>query len=229
MIGFPTDLRWVETLVTSLLVQLTAAMLANCPSGVTASASAGWRRSFIIGFASEVSDRLEADRRDAVQATAGPNASNGHRDGTAGSAAVVLASRADEVRDDFRRRFPNVRSSWASAGRSRAGEQAGRAAGREASLTRERIGGRRGPRLRLSETVSASTPRQCASDDRVCPVSHDGHRGPVPGLGRMRRSHRSRTVDAGSAGSPKSSRASTASSLDSWWSDDVPATPRSRS
>ena len=140
VIGFPTDLRWVETLVTSLLVQLTSAMLTNCPTGLTASSSAGWRRSFIMGFSSEVSDRLEADRRDAVHDAESSEATNAD---APMSAAVVLASRADEVHDDFRRRFPNVRSSWASAGRSREGEKAGRAAGRDASLTRERIGGRR--------------------------------------------------------------------------------------
>ena len=45
IVGFPTDLRWVETLVTSLMVQLTAAMLARCPKGLSSSQSAGWRRS----------------------------------------------------------------------------------------------------------------------------------------------------------------------------------------
>ena len=138
VVGFPSDLRWVETLVTSLMVQLTAAMLAAAPRGLTASASAGWRRSFIVGFASEVSDRLTADRRDAVSATASATTAGG-----APTVAVVLASRAEEVRHDFRQRFPNVRSSWASAGRSRAGERAGRAAGRDASLSRDRLSGRR--------------------------------------------------------------------------------------
>lgn len=158
IIGFPSDLRWVETLVTSLLVQLTSAMLALCPRGVSASASASWRRSFIIGYAEEVGSRLEADRAAAAAdrpagSRAGDAGSEG-RNGVAASADVaaraqshsaemVLASRVEEVTDDFRRRYPRVRSSWASSGRSATGRTAGQRAGREAALTRGGIGGRR--------------------------------------------------------------------------------------
>jgi len=145
VVGFPSELRWVETLVTSLLVQLTSAMLARCPRGLSASESASWRRSFIIGFAEEVATRLERDRRDAATERdrgAGSTA-NGASDGTAPSAALVLASRAEEVERDFRRRHPRVRSSWASSGRSATGRRAGRQAGREASLARHGLGGRR--------------------------------------------------------------------------------------
>ena len=141
IVGFPSELRWVDTIFTSLIVQLTSAMLSGSPAGLTPSASAAWRRSFIMGFAQEVSDRLEEDRRaaaaqtDAAQreATSSPGA----------SVSVVLASRADEVDADFRRRYPRVRTSWASSGRSRAGEKAGRAAGRSASLDRRKLGNRR--------------------------------------------------------------------------------------
>jgi hypothetical protein len=142
VIGFPSDLRWVETLVTSLLVQLTSAMLARCPSGLTAAGSAGWRRSFIIGFADEVSARLRADLDAATRRASG---SGGAGAGSgAPSVAVVLARRDDEVRAEFRRRFPYVRSSWASRGSSADGHRAGRQAGREASLGRRHLDGRRG-------------------------------------------------------------------------------------
>jgi hypothetical protein len=157
IVGFPSDLRWVETLVTSLLVQLTSAMLARCPRGGSASASASWRRSFIIGFAEEVGTRLEHDRaaaaarRDntaaagdgAAESADGAAADGAPATGGAASVALVLASRADEVHDDFRRRHPHVRSSWASSGRSATGRRAGQQAGREASLTRGGVGGRR--------------------------------------------------------------------------------------
>jgi len=148
IIGFPSDLRWVETLVTSLLVQLTAAMLASCPRGLSASASASWRRSFIIGYAEVVGDRLEMDRataaarRPADAAARDTSPSPGSADATP-SVALVLASRAEEVADDFRRRHPHVRSSWASSGRSATGRNAGKQAGRDASLTRGSVGGRR--------------------------------------------------------------------------------------
>jgi hypothetical protein len=146
VVGFPSELRWVETLATSLLVQLTSAMLAGSPRGVSASESASWRRSFIIGFAEEVGARLTADRETAASErapdTTGGVEGAGSPSGTP-SVAVVLASRADEVDSDFRKRHPYVRSSWASSGRSRTGRRAGRQAGREASLSRNGIGGRR--------------------------------------------------------------------------------------
>ncbi len=146
IIGFPSDLRWVETLVTSLLVQLTSAMLAKCPPGTSSSATASWRRSFIVGYAEEVGSRLEMDRATAAARAphAEPAAASADAASTdAPSVALVLASRSAEVDDDFRRRHPNVRSSWASSGRSAAGRRAGRQAGREASLSRNGLTGRR--------------------------------------------------------------------------------------
>lgn len=151
VVGFPSELRWVDTLVTSLLVQLTQAMLARCPKGLTASASASWRRSFIIGFAEEVGSRLEADRaaaaaeRDAAGSPSGDESSAGGA-GVPGQAptstALVLACRTDEVDAELRRRHPRLRSSWASSGRSASGRAHGRAAGREAAITRRGLGGR---------------------------------------------------------------------------------------
>jgi hypothetical protein len=144
VVGFPSELRWVDTLVTSLMVQLTSAMLSRCPAGLTPSASASWRRSFIIGFAEEVATRLSADREEAARHAgpdAGPRAA-AEAPGAGSSVALVLAARDDEVAREFRRRHPRVRSAWTSSGRSRAGQAAGRAAGREASLTRHRLGGR---------------------------------------------------------------------------------------
>lgn len=155
VVGFPTDLRWVDTLVTSLLVQLTAAMLARCPKGVSPADTASWRRSFIIGYAEEVSLRLEQDRAAAAAAKSDSTAPGSSARNPQGAqddlpvppqptVAMVLASRAEEVQDDFRRRHPRIRSSWASSGRSAMGRQAGQRAGKEASLTRGGIGGRRG-------------------------------------------------------------------------------------
>jgi hypothetical protein len=148
IVGFPTELRWVDTLATSLMVQLTSAMLSRCPAGLTPSASASWRRSFIVGFAEEVGTRLESDRAAAAaerDAAAAPGSAGGRAAGSAApsSTALVLASRADEVDSELRRRHPRLRSSWASSGRSASGRREGRAAGREASITRRGLGGRR--------------------------------------------------------------------------------------
>lgn len=162
VVGFPSDLKWVETLVTSLLVQLTSTMLRAAPRGLSASASASWRRSYIVGFAETVTARLEADRAEAAddRRARGPSdgdpavsAHGGGADGSraggaagsgpsAPSVALVLASREREVDSEYRRRFPHVRSSWASSGGSASGRNAGRRAGREASLTRGSLGAR---------------------------------------------------------------------------------------
>lgn len=153
IIGFPTDLRWVETLVTSLLVQLTSTMLKQCPAGLSPSESASWRRSYIVGFSEIVSSRLKEDRRAAVAEHAPIHGStDGAGNGAGGvgaphgpdgaSVALVLASREREVDADYRRRFPRVRSSWASSGSSASGRSAGRAAGASASLTRGTLGAR---------------------------------------------------------------------------------------
>ena len=148
IVGFPTELKWVDTLVTSLLVQLTSAMLSRCPAGLTPSASASWRRSFIVGFAEEVGRRLEADRaaaaaeRDAAVQGSAPAAGSGSGPSPAPSTALVLASRVDEVDSELRRRHPRLRSSWGSSGRSASGRREGRAAGREASISRRGLGGR---------------------------------------------------------------------------------------
>ena len=140
VVGFESDLRWVETLVTSLLVQLTSAMLDGCPTGLTPSASAGWRRSFIVGFAEIVAERLEADRRARV---AEHDLSDTSSPSSVSSTALVLVERHEEVTVEFRRRFPRIRSSWASSGSSRSGAAAGRRAGREASFGSRSVAGRR--------------------------------------------------------------------------------------
>jgi type II secretory pathway component PulM len=136
IVGFASDLRWVETLVTSLLVQLTSAMLDQCPAGLTPSASAGWRRSFIVGFAETVAERLETDRRDRV-------VEHDRGTPTSASSALVLVERHEEVTVEFRRRFPRIRSSWASSGSSRSGAAAGRRAGQDASFGSRSVAGRR--------------------------------------------------------------------------------------
>ena len=145
VVGFPTELRWVDTLVTSLMVQLTSAMLSRCPGGLPPSASASWRRSFIVGFAEEVGRRLESDRAAAAaehDAAATAAGSTSTAAGGASSTALVLASRVDDVDHELRRRHPRLRSSWASSGRSASGRREGRADGREASISRRGLGDR---------------------------------------------------------------------------------------
>jgi hypothetical protein len=134
VVGFPADLELVESLVTSLLVQLSGAMLRAQPPARSASASAAWRRSFISGFVGSVTDRLEAQRAEVVvDVTAS----------TGASVALVLADRDARVEADFRRRHPRVRLSRVSAGSSGHGHRAGADAGRVADLGGRRLGARR--------------------------------------------------------------------------------------
>lgn len=139
VVGFRSDLTMVETLVTSLFLQLTTAMTASgaAPGARTASQVAAWRRSFISGFTHTVAERLRAEHtraRDEADAAA-PDAGNA-------STALVLRDRAEAVRDDFRQRYPRIRTSRVSTGTSGAGHRAGQQAGRTADLGARGLGRR---------------------------------------------------------------------------------------
>jgi hypothetical protein len=137
VVGYPVDLELVEALVTSLMVQLSGSMMRAQPEGLSSSASAAWRRSFIGGFVAEVSTRLKAQRAATiVDVTEAATA------GSSSSVALVLADREENVDADFARRHPFVRTSRISAGRSSAGHESGRSAGRSADLGGQRLAGR---------------------------------------------------------------------------------------
>ena len=153
VIGYRSDLDMVETLITSLFVQLTSAMTgATVRRGATASQVAAWRRSFIMGFTAAIVERLHRDRAEAersAQASNRPGAARHRPAGTSGRAAdsapsvsLVLANRAASVDQEFRNRYPRVRSSTISSGSSAAGRNAGTSAGRRADLGAKRVGGR---------------------------------------------------------------------------------------
>lgn len=137
IVGFAADVSLVETLVTSLLLQVATAMT-SAPSrpGATASQVASWRRSFIAGFTHTVATRLAADRARATAAT--PDDSTDGR-----SAALVLRDRSVAVDTDFRERYPRIRTSRVSSGTSEAGRRAGTHAGERADLGARRVGARR--------------------------------------------------------------------------------------
>jgi hypothetical protein len=139
VVGFASDLRLVEALVTSLLVQMATALAAEQPRFDRPSASASWRRSFIAGFVDAVATRLAEDRRAATVEIIE------HHDAppTRVSAELVLRRRAERVEDEFRRRHPWVRTSRVGAGASPGGRRSGRAAGERADLQRRSVGTRR--------------------------------------------------------------------------------------
>ena len=140
IVGFGPDLDLVETLVTSLFLQLTAAMTSGSAVGHTAAQVSAWRRSFIVGFGESVCARLTADRALAVAAERGrPNPSPGTGAGQTSSTELVLADRGDAVESEFRRRHPRVRQVRVGTGSSESGRRAGTTAGRRADLGSPRL------------------------------------------------------------------------------------------
>jgi hypothetical protein len=139
VVGFPGDVERTEVLVTSLLLQLTRAMLApGCASKgpaissqVAAASTAAYRRSFITAFAWRVGERLAEIRR-AQEAEAEADGHEGA--GKVPSVALVLADREDAVQQEVQRHYPFLRHRKTNGGSSPAGYAAGRAAAERAEL-----------------------------------------------------------------------------------------------
>jgi hypothetical protein len=135
LFGFESDLQRAEILFTSLLLQATRQVTAQRPPAWTSESTAAFRRTWLVGFASEVYRRLTSTERAAAEqhpptASAGP------------SVALVLANRQSAVTTAFEERFPKLRP-----GRRRqlsgSGYRAGADAGRRADLGGTRLGGHR--------------------------------------------------------------------------------------
>lgn len=147
VVGFEVDLRAVELLYASLLVQAAAAMRAEGPRRTVAGASRtrSFRGSFLTGFATRIGERLARAAEQETAAAAGEL--DGRACGTEGTAqppatgagartevALVLADRQEEVQEAVAQRFPRlgrVRSTrtWDSEG-----YRSGRAAAEQAQL-----------------------------------------------------------------------------------------------
>lgn len=136
VIGFAPDVEIVETLVTSLLVQIAGAMPALQPGGLTSAETKSWRRSFLTGFTESVAQRLRAGR-EAATAESEPVVVGDRST----SMEMVLADRQRDVRDDVRRRYPRLRTTRVSPGSSVAGRSSGRFAGQRADLGGRRVEG----------------------------------------------------------------------------------------
>lgn len=129
LIGFESDVEATEMLYTSLLVQVTSAMMAaEVPSYESA---VSFRRSFMFGYSSRVGTRLAEMNRSAEVA--------GSHDGD--SVALVLADRSAEVADYVSRRYGKLRSLSAAAGLSRSGRDSGYDSGGSADLGGRKVGG----------------------------------------------------------------------------------------
>jgi hypothetical protein len=126
LVGFAADLQIVDLLYTSLLLQATTALRRQRATG------RAFRRAFLIGFASEVGQRLAAAHQEAVADT-----------GTE-STALVLRDRRRDVEDAVREQFPRLRTTRATVSDT-GGLVAGRRSGADANLAahRNQVDGRR--------------------------------------------------------------------------------------
>lgn len=151
VVGFEVDLRAVELLNASLLVQATAAMRAQGSRIGRAgeSRTRSFRRSFLTGFAHRIGERLTAATSEETaevageldgQAEAGADRASRVRPGdkTAGrpgtELARVLAVREEAVEDAVAERFPRLQSVRSRAGIDPEGWHSGQAAAERAQL-----------------------------------------------------------------------------------------------
>jgi len=138
VVGDPGDLEAVELMVTSLLVQSTAAMLGHVDRGRrdASSRTASFRRAFLIAYASRIGERLATATDEAASTSA-------RRD----ALVPALRRRTEEVDAAFDFTFPRLRERRTTYSNG-AGWAAGRAAADRARLD---------PRQRL--TRAAADPR----------------------------------------------------------------------
>jgi hypothetical protein len=131
LVGAPADLGAVELLFTSLLLQVAQALsAAERPLG-RRSASRSFRRSFLLGYAHRIGERLQTARRRATDQAAAEHGVD---------LLPVLRSRQAAVEDRVAELFPRVRSTRSRASVDAGGWYAGRAAAEHAD-----VGHRRSP------------------------------------------------------------------------------------
>lgn len=128
--GFQTDVEIVEMIFTSLLLQASGRMMRLERSAYRYRNDVRSRRaSFLLGFAHEIRERLQAEASKA-EAAAEPGTE------------LVLRDRMLDVTGAYRTAYPRIRTVRHSVG-SNSGYSAGRAAGAEANLhNRGTVGGR---------------------------------------------------------------------------------------
>jgi hypothetical protein len=128
VIGFPGDVRAVETLVTSLLVQA-AQMVKQAGTRTTAygSRTRSFRKSFLMSFATRIGERLTEAARDEGARAAGEA---GYED-----LLPVLARRDARVDEAVTALFPALTTTSISPGYDREGWTRGRAAADLAALS----------------------------------------------------------------------------------------------
>lgn len=142
VVGYDAELRAVELLFASLLVQATSAMLAQ-PNDSFSSTQV-FRRSFLSGFTGRIAERLtevtaEETRAASQESKAPPAGRLGpgtarRQEGSGTDLVRILAHREKEVEAEVQSRFPRRSTMRSRAYLDEHGWRSGRAAGDRASL-----------------------------------------------------------------------------------------------
>jgi hypothetical protein len=125
LVGVRSDVAAVELLFTSLLLQVAQALAAAERSSVRRTASRQFRRSFLLGYAHRIGERLRAARQ---RATAEAAAEHGV------DLLPVLRSRQAAVEERVAELFPRVRATRSRASVDAGGWYAGREAAEHADV-----------------------------------------------------------------------------------------------
>ena len=129
LVGATSDIDAVELLFTSLLLQVAQALTAAERSSGRRSASRSFRRSFLLGYAHRIGERLTSARE---RATAEAAAAHGV------DLLPVLRSRQAAVEERVAELFPRVRAGRSRASVDAGGWFAGRAAAERADVGHDR-------------------------------------------------------------------------------------------
>lgn len=127
VIGAARHVERVELLFTVLRPHMFAG--ASALRGGDSSATARLRRSFMVGFAAAIAQRLTREEHRVAAAATG--------------AGLVLVGDAERAREEMRRRFPRLRKSSSTARLDGDAFRHGAEAGRNTDLGQERMGSRR--------------------------------------------------------------------------------------
>ena len=129
LVGVPADVAAVELLFTSLLLQAAQALSAAERSMGRGAGPRSFRRSFLLGYAHRIGERLQAARR---RATAEAAAEHGV------DLLPVLRSRETAVGERVAELFPRVRATRSRASVDAGGWYAGRTAAERATVAPRR-------------------------------------------------------------------------------------------
>jgi RNA-binding protein YhbY len=142
VLGYGVDLERVELLYTSLLFQASSQVTEVRPSWYDDSSVRTYRKSWLMGFATAVQNRLTAAENKAAEQA--QRAATVSATGTgAPSTDLVLLDRVEKVDAEYDRLHPNLEDRKYRARLTSEGYSGGHAAGRRADLGNTRLGGTR--------------------------------------------------------------------------------------